>query len=694
MSVRPDELYTQFIEIAEATISLAEAVEQLPAQYQDFYVVIHLAHERFICLQAVHLKEAFQALTKLNEKRKIANTSLAALFAGMDYPAAHLDDPGLQIYLRPWAASPTGALVVLSAGEVVGVLPPMTPFRSGSDLVYGESALRPAKQEAQPVKEFDVKTFDGSTPYDHKRKPLELGRTYTIKLSLKDTLWLPSDVQKAIFKYLWQSGEQSVTLTVLVQSADFDCPSESFTLVVPRQGDSETLQFAVRPRNEGRCELNILFYKGETFIQLLTLTYTVGELFKKDASGRVMEAAFMVKPRSLNLTILESRGGFQVIMSRGGQKIVATLPLTKNDLDIKIREMRRVLREKVVFQRDAQDKPIYTKTIQLDPQYRQQGLSVLAEVGYQTYRALFFSDNPDLDEEKRHALAQLGETFYQLARGGQPLSIQIFSQHFMLPWGILYIARPEEFDPGQVHPEWFLGFSHIIEHIPLWQSRQMQSTDTIMDTRDGLTVSLNVNPIIDQELRAPLVASQTEYWRALEHSGKVKLVMRDNPQALLDAMKETSSTEDEVVYFYVHAKSIGWSEGGPGLSALIFAPNASLTLETLHKKAPYTNLLPGEPLVFINACETAELSPLFYDGFVPYFLAKGARGVIGTETEIPAIFASEWARRFFERFLAGEPVGSVVLHLRKEFLEQENNILGLLYALYVDADTHLEPGII
>jgi len=109
--------------------------------------------------------------------------------------------------------------------------------------------------------------------------------------------------------------------------------------------------------------------------------------------------------------------------------------------------------------------------------------------------------------------------------------------------------------------------------------------------------------------------------------------------------------------------------------------------------APPKKTLPGAPLVFINACESAELSPLFYDGFVPYFMAKGARGVIGTECETPALFAAEWARRFFDQFLAGAPLGEIFLGLRREFYYGHGNLLGLLYALYVDGDTQVVPAI-
>lgn len=61
--------------------------------------------------------------------------------------------------------------------------------------------------------------------------------------------------------------------------------------------------------------------------------------------------------------------------------------------------------------------------------------------------------------------------------------------------------------------------------------------------------------------------------------------------------------------------------------------------------------------------------------------------------ETPALFAIEWAKRFFDRFLKGESVGEIFLALRKEFYEQNRNLMGLLYALYVDGDTRLDPGV-
>ena len=97
--------------------------------------------------------------------------------------------------------------------------------------------------------------------------------------------------------------------------------------------------------------------------------------------------------------------------------------------------------------------------------------------------------------------------------------------------------------------------------------------------------------------------------------------------------------------------------------------------------------------MFINACESAELSPLFYNGFVPYFMAKGARGVIGTECKTPVLFAIEWANAFFDQFLDGAAVGETVLKLRQDFLREHGNPLGLIYAIHCDADTRIAPAL-
>ncbi|MCU4671914.1 CHAT domain-containing protein [Microbacterium fluvii] len=151
-----------------------------------------------------------------------------------------------------------------------------------------------------------------------------------------------------------------------------------------------------------------------------------------------------------------------------------------------------------------------------------------------------------------------------------------------------------------------------------------------------------------------------------------------------------ASASDAVLYLYCHAEA---SAADTDASRLILTGSESLTLGELEVYAPTGDRLPGHPLVFINACESGELTPLFYGGFVSYFLAKGARGVIGTECKTPALFASEWAKAFFDELFAGTPLGETVLTLRRRFLADHANPLGLLYGVHCDVDTVVSPAL-
>ncbi len=163
---------------------------------------------------------------------------------------------------------------------------------------------------------------------------------------------------------------------------------------------------------------------------------------------------------------------------------------------------------------------------------------------------------------------------------------------------------------------------------------------------------------------------------------------------ILAAMRAHDSPP-QILYFYCHALTGTLNDSyGADSAELTMTKKEKIRLVDLKGDAPEDEPLPGAPLVFINACESAKLSPLYYGGFMKYFTAKGARGMIGTECSIPAVFASAWARRFFDCFLSGRrPLGKVFLDLRQEFLDEHNNLLGLLYAVYGDGDTVVEPGL-
>jgi hypothetical protein len=188
------------------------------------------------------------------------------------------------------------------------------------------------------------------------------------------------------------------------------------------------------------------------------------------------------------------------------------------------------------------------------------------------------------------------------------------------------------------------------------------------------------------------VQRQRDYWKTIAARLGLQLVEREKRDELLDAMSGNST--DQIIYMYCHADTTGIGDvNGIDSSCFILTNNERLTLGDLNLEASARKLLPGNPLVVINACESAELSPMFYEGFVPYFMSKGARGVIGTECKTPAFFATEWALRFFPKLLGGMSVGDAMLATRRDSWTEWNNPLGLLYAVHCNTDTHVSPAL-
>jgi hypothetical protein len=100
------------------------------------------------------------------------------------------------------------------------------------------------------------------------------------------------------------------------------------------------------------------------------------------------------------------------------------------------------------------------------------------------------------------------------------------------------------------------------------------------------------------------------------------------------------------------------------------------------------------PLIFINACRGGQLGTLVYHNYTyaTEFLEQGAICLIGPQIEVPAIFAGEFGKRFFERFIADRApapkAGDILRDLTREMWGCRNPF-GLVYSLYAGADCHV-----
>jgi hypothetical protein len=487
---------------------------------------------------------------------------------------------------------------------------------------------------------------------------------------------------------LFPQGVDETAVTVQLDSADFDIPDRIRPLRVPRSGQSHNkARFEISPLHEGASSLTATLHKDGNFLQRIAITFVVGGTLpvpiETAALGRPASAASVLRPRDVSLQMSLRDGGYECV-AVGAVAARAHLPLQPAFLASAIEAARRELMKVVMYQ-DATGAYVFQTGIDIAGPDRDFALKTMARAGALLFQKVFFGPAAG-DDSKR-----IGSFLRSLATDpGKRLQLQVVAETAPIPWALLYMGDASA--GATLDWDLFLGMRHVIEEIPL--QTNMAVVDGAIGSDPHLAVSVNVNSGIDAQLGGTFVADTNAYWAQAQTTRKrVGVTSRTTSTDVMHALAD-AATDDQILYFYCHAESAGLGDpGGPDASALVLT-DARITLADLNLDAPTTTLLRGKPLVFINACESAELSPAFYDGFVPYFMAKGARGVVGTQCKTPALFAAEWAHRFFERFLDGADLGETFLALRREFLDQHGNPLGLLYAVHCDGDTRIEPALV
>jgi len=488
---------------------------------------------------------------------------------------------------------------------------------------------------------------------------------------------------------LFRPDEDSVELTIQLDGDAFDIPVRTQLLQVPRTGPSlRKASFAITPKREGRATLTATVHKAGNFLFEMELSYSIGIVNASPATtaihGRALSAASTIMPRDLGFLIKPVESGYECTVW-GQQYNQVTLPITAVELTDMVARARNAMMD-VVLYANSDNIKIFQQSVDIDDVSRDAALKTLAFAGAELFQRLFYgpSAGPEVN--------RVGDLLRALATTpGRELKLQIIAERFPIPWGLLYMGDTAANAPLDWH--YFLGMKLIIEQIPR-QANMLVDDYVIPSDAPSLAISVTVNTGIDAQMKRNLVASQVDYWtaRGASAKGDVLLQQRTTKTDLLKALHSQSA--EQVMYLYCHAITSGLNDpGGIMASSLVLSGDERVTLSELNREAPMRMSLPGNPLVFLNACESAELTPEFYDGFVPYFMAKGARGVVGTECKTPALFATAWAQEFFPRFLTGQPLGELFRDLRSEFCLKHGNPLGLLYAVYCDGDTKIQPGL-
>jgi hypothetical protein len=311
----------------------------------------------------------------------------------------------------------------------------------------------------------DVEGHDGS-------QALRLGDEYTLAFGVAAApeAAFATELDEA---RVFRRGEELAELTVHLTSQDFWVHTpEPQRLRVPRRGRSKNkARFDIEAKREGVGQVSAVFYKDHNFIQDMTLRLRVGgtgaAVASVEARGRRPDGSFALRPRSLSLYIKRADDGaaFDVTMV-GRVAGEARLPLTPEALAQMVEEVRAALRDVVYLGTStrgvqvlppAADLPpraerVYQTGIDIPEAVNREALRLLARAGYRLYQRLFYDQN-----DANAAL--LGDRLRELARR-ETLKVQVVSEQFLIPWGVLYLA--EDYDEERIDPERFLGLRHIV----------------------------------------------------------------------------------------------------------------------------------------------------------------------------------------------------------------------------------------
>ncbi|MEO7589492.1 MAG: CHAT domain-containing protein [Arachnia sp.] len=552
-----------------------------------------------------------------------------------------------------------------------------------------DSPRRPSGAAAKPAKKVGnakskPRRWLANVEQQDREAPLEVGADYVVSFDA-GTSDQPH-LATALFQERSLSGAD---LTVQLSSKDFDIRSDPIQpLKVPIRGATAgPARFLVGARRPGVCTLTATVHRGGNFVTLLH--FTVWAARKGTASltvvGRSPAGLANLEPRDISLTLeRDDRGaGYNChVVADGRAAPPVCLAITPEGLAQEVDALQKSLME-VVRTLDKDGREVFQAAVQISKEHERAALRTMAHAGARLFREIFFGDSSNLGSQ------DLGSYLRSAANDKDSiLTLQVVDNEAPIPWALLYVGEVR--DGARLDWDNFLGLRHLIEQLPLAKlgpkrTKSVQSTP-------HLTVGLNVNLNVDQGLTTEVAEHQARWTEMVKQRTRLEIITRNSSADVLKALANKKNA-DQILYFYCHATSKG-IDGDTGKATITMEPNGRLTLDYLKDNTRSGITLAGHPLVFINACESADLTPLFYTGFVPYFMGKGARGVIGTQCKTPALLAIKCGELFFDRFLDGCPVGQSMLETRRELLDKYRNPLGLLYAVHCDVDTLIVPPLL
>ena len=568
---------------------------------------------------------------------------------------------------------------------------------------------------------------------------LRMQRAYILEVAVRETPsgipYAEGDERRPIRE---PRQKEPVTIWVVAESEDFRIDNPTQTLVLPPTGDSrKNAIFIITPRwvtpsNEHLGLIYVTIYYEFNLLEFAEIYAEVVGLYDDTAESRLglKTPIFFrqrklrdyrdfdaIRVRSASIYIKKSPGSydFRFLFRNPAVKpddkesdlvLPARVRLYATDLEDRVTDVRNIWKEIVL-------NDLFATGIEGTKSSFADQTARLARAGRNLWRALFL-------QETKGSMAAVADWLKDHAPE-QNAIIQIHldpeASDFVFPWALLYDRELPEKEYFPVDLEGFWGLRYRIEQpfpgrmVPLdeptrsaqplhigfmlWdQFRNAQEQIKLMQVlveESGGKLAVSVPPVTDAKACYELLksgSSQILYFYSHGYA-RVRLDKAGNSADLgssfveiYEKLDKSDSRRESLKILYEAILQI-LNEPKRSYIQLTYG---KLYLDELHE----IRSIPGEPLVVLNMCESAQRSPLLSESFVHFFLDRGAAAVLGTECPMTVEFAHPFSEFFLDALLRGDEVGEALLRSRRKFLKMKNP-LGLAYTLYGRDTLAYEP---
>jgi hypothetical protein len=418
---------------------------------------------------------------------------------------------------------------------------------------------------------------------------------------------------------------------------------------VPRQEDSAALAFTLVPQSLGPKTVRVRFEQDHQFLRMAVVRTEV----VPTAPGPVGEAPVDASPQ---------------LLAKGLPPDVTIYvdQIDRQTFDLSVRTSRDELGSapRVVDRIEFPQPPaayVEAQFAELDRKTRD-GLSpaefddAVKRAGSNLYDTLFHNASSDLEGFKSYYWSTLYPWSEEAAAGGQPLTVQVVSSDPYIPWELLRPSRRLADGHWESDPQYFC------QRFALSRWLEKAGSATSFPLR---TVALVAPP-------SNLAWVQEEV-DAIEGLGLQIRPIHDLAGLNHFLQNETA----DVLHFACHGR---FGDADPARSTVIIGDRR---LQPRDITAEYRNFARVQPLVFLNACDTARLGigMTGLEGWAVAFLTAGTGFFIGSLWKTTDDLASQFAADFYAGLQAGANVGEAVREARSK-IARPGDASFLSYSLY------------